>query len=183
MQIKLQSQWKLLGNLTVFRLSQCWSKRFATLTTINITERGDGIDKGRVEVSQQFLSKTSAVVDIRTCRIQVARDSKVFFCHLERVFQPRSSLGFHYNIKIEQVWPRKRIQNFRENYKIALIIFYIYILKLDGVTSSQVLFKHKACLHGVGDPGLVGLVSFVFTLWWTQNKRNLPHWTGVSHSM
>ena len=173
MQIKLQSQWKLLGNLTVFLLFQCWSKRFATLTTINITERGDGIDKGRVEVSQQFLSKTSAVVDIHTCRIQVARDSKVFFCHLERVFQPRSSLGFHYNIKIEQVWPRKRIQNFRENYKIALIILYIYILKLDGVTSSQVLFKHKACLHGVGDPGLVGLVCFVFTL----------YWTGVSHSM
>ena len=33
----------------------------------------------------------------------------------------------------------------------------------------------RACLHGVGDPGLVGLVSFVFTLWGTQNKRNLPH--------
>ena len=27
----------------------------------------------------------------------------------------------------------------------------------------------RACLHGVG------LVSFVFTLWGTQNKRNLPH--------
>ena len=25
----------------------------------------------------------------------------------------------------------------------------------------------RACLHGVGDPGLVGLVSFVFTLWGT----------------
>ena len=33
----------------------------------------------------------------------------------------------------------------------------------------------RACLHGVGDPGLVGLVSFVFTLRGTQNKRNLPH--------
>ena len=33
----------------------------------------------------------------------------------------------------------------------------------------------RACLHGLGDPGLVGLVSFVFTLWRTQNKRNLPH--------
>ena len=32
----------------------------------------------------------------------------------------------------------------------------------------------RACLHGVGNPGLVGLVSFVFTLWGTQNKRNLP---------
>ena len=33
----------------------------------------------------------------------------------------------------------------------------------------------RVCLHGVGDPGLVGLVSFVFTLLGTQNKRNLPH--------
>ena len=32
----------------------------------------------------------------------------------------------------------------------------------------------RACLHAVGDPVLVGLVSFVFTLWGTQNKRNLP---------
>ena len=28
----------------------------------------------------------------------------------------------------------------------------------------------RACLHGVGYPGLVGLVSFAFTLWGTQNK-------------
>ena len=32
----------------------------------------------------------------------------------------------------------------------------------------------RACLHGMGDPGPVGLVSFVFTLWGTQHKRNLP---------
>ena len=32
----------------------------------------------------------------------------------------------------------------------------------------------RPCLHGVGDPGLVGSVSFVFTLWGTQNK-SLPH--------
>ena len=41
----------------------------------------------------------------------------------------------------------------------------------------------RACLHGVGDPGLVGLFSFVFTLWGTQNKRNLPYQTGVPHSI
>ena len=41
----------------------------------------------------------------------------------------------------------------------------------------------RACLHGLGNPGLVGLVSFVFTLWGTQNKRNLPHSTGVPHSI
>ena len=35
------------------------------------------------------------------------------------------------------------------------------------------LERLRACLHGVEDPGLVGLVSFVFTLWGTQNKRNL----------
>jgi len=32
----------------------------------------------------------------------------------------------------------------------------------------------RACLHGVADPGIVGLVSFVFTIWGTKNKRNLP---------
>ena len=45
-------------------------------------------------------------------------------------------------------------------------------------SSDQILLPYtrlRACLHGVGDPGLVGLVSFVFTLWGTQNKRNLPH--------
>ena len=31
-----------------------------------------------------------------------------------------------------------------------------------------------ACLHGVGDPGLVGLVSFVFTLWGTQAEPLKP---------
>ena len=32
----------------------------------------------------------------------------------------------------------------------------------------------RACLHGLGDPGLVGLVSFVFTHWGTQNKETYP---------
>ena len=32
----------------------------------------------------------------------------------------------------------------------------------------------RPCLHGVGYPGLAGLVCFVFTLWGTQNQRNLP---------
>ena len=35
----------------------------------------------------------------------------------------------------------------------------------------------RAWLHGVGDPGLVRLFSFAFTLLGTgtQNKRNQPH--------
>ena len=38
------------------------------------------------------------------------------------------------------------------------------------------IFKRlRACLHGVGEPGLVRLVSFVFTLLGLQNKRNLPY--------
>ena len=49
--------------------------------------------------------------------------------------------------------------------KLGAILFYIRIH----------IKPLRACLHGVGDPGLVGLVSFVFTLWGTQNKRNLPH--------
>ena len=32
----------------------------------------------------------------------------------------------------------------------------------------------RACLHGVGDPGLVGLVSFVFTLWGHKTKETYP---------
>ena len=55
---------------------------------------------------------------------------------------------------------------------------YFIVESLERIT-----FSVRACLHGVGDPGLVGLVSFVFTLWGTQNKRNLPHKTGVPHSM
>ena len=45
---------------------------------------------------------------------------------------------------------------------------------VDLWSRAQVLFN-RACLHGVADPGLVELVSFVFTLWGTQNKRNVPH--------
>ena len=71
-----------------------------------------------------------------------------------------------------------------------LILSYLIILSyLAQLSSSEwvrivqhvlpVCFRRiqrlRACLHGVGDPGLVGLVSFVFTLWGTQNKRNLPH--------
>ena len=33
----------------------------------------------------------------------------------------------------------------------------------------------RACLHGVGDPGLVGYVSFVLCPPERENKRNLPH--------
>ena len=43
------------------------------------------------------------------------------------------------------------------------------------ISAKTSIMSLRACLHGVGDPGLVGLVSFVFTLWGTQNKRNLPH--------
>ena len=32
----------------------------------------------------------------------------------------------------------------------------------------------RACLHGVGDPRLVGLVSFVFTLWGHKTKETYP---------
>ena len=51
---------------------------------------------------------------------------------------------------------------------------YVNVSKLLGVHFHQHL-RACTCLHGVGDPGLVGLVSFVLTLWGTQNKRNLPH--------
>ena len=64
-----------------------------------------------------------------------------------------------------------------------VLLFFLVIAKVTKVAlmkSNERNICHwdaalRACLHGVGDPGLVGLVSFVFTLWGTQNKRNLPH--------
>ena len=38
----------------------------------------------------------------------------------------------------------------------------LYCLKL---LLFSLIWVVRPCLHGVGDPGLVGLVSFVFTLW------------------
>ena len=64
-----------------------------------------------------------------------------------------------------------------DNFEAAHLHFYVTF----SWPSSLLLLR--ACLHEVGDPGLVGLVSFVFTLWGTQNKRNLPHQIGVPHSM
>ena len=43
-----------------------------------------------------------------------------------------------------------------------------------GVHVPWVLESLRACLHGVGDPGLVGLVSFVFTLWGHKTKETYP---------
>ena len=39
---------------------------------------------------------------------------------------------------------------------------------------AQLVSVFRACLHGVGEPGLVGLVSFVFTLWGTRKKETCP---------
>ena len=39
---------------------------------------------------------------------------------------------------------------------------------------TRVFAQLKACLHGVGDLGLVGLVSFVFTLWGHKTKESYP---------
>ena len=43
------------------------------------------------------------------------------------------------------------------------------------MSGSEKQVKKKTYVHGVGDLGLVGLVSFVFRLQGTQNKRKLPH--------
>ena len=100
---------KIVG--TLYRLSSLPKfKRVATCTLPAINNIGGEKEEtdekkkssGLLEVSQVFF------VEVHTCRIQVARNSEVFFCHLERVFKPRSSVGFHYNIKIEQLWPRKK---------------------------------------------------------------------------
>ena len=38
----------------------------------------------------------------------------------------------------------------------------LFLIDLYEMENTRVCLR--ACLHGVGDPGLVGLVSFVFTL-------------------
>ena len=60
---------------------------------------------------------------------------------------------------------------------VAINLFHLMLLffRIVHVMLPLRTVSFRACLHGVGDPGLVGLVSFVFTLWGTQNKRNLPH--------
>ena len=55
------------------------------------------------------------------------------------------------------------------------IAYSLHFALLYQYARQKVWRSFWACLHGVGDPGLVELVSFVFTLWGTQNKRNLPH--------
>ena len=56
---------------------------------------------------------------------------------------------------------------------VTAIVIYPSVPKCSF--EKRVISILRARLHGVGDPGLVGLVSFVFTLWGTQNKRNLLH--------
>ena len=66
-----------------------------------------------------------------------------------------------------------------EKEKENFCVVFTYFIKREHETRkfhvAVVQQRLRACLHGVGEPGLVGLVSFVFTLWGTQNKRNLPH--------
>ena len=48
---------------------------------------------------------------------------------------------------------------------------------------SSIKRVQRACLHGVGDTGLVGLVSFVFTLLEDTKQKKLTPETRVPHSM
>ena len=72
---------------------------------------------------------------------------------------------------------------FSEPKFLGCVDYHIFLPRCARESSAitlQSIFKShytrlRACLHGVGDPGIVGLVSFVFTLWGTQNNRNLPH--------
>ena len=66
--------------------------------------------------------------------------------------------------------------------EIANIYHYWRLEKSRGLFINKTRKKFKLfrslflrpCLHGVGDPGLVGLVSLVFTLWGTQTKETYP---------
>ena len=65
---------------------------------------------------------------------------------------------------------------------VFVFVFYFYVILMlkrfaskQGHRQSRIHSKARVlrpCLHGVGDPGLVGLVSFVFTLWGHKTKQN-----------
>ena len=72
------------------------------------------------------------------------------------------------------MYKKKRDPRAKLLFCLLNLLFFCFVFFLTfGLPSASL--DLRACLHGVGDPGLVGLVSFVFTLWGTQNKRNLPH--------
>ena len=60
----------------------------------------------------------------------------------------------------------------RSNLKFHLLTCVAFLKVKIEIMSMKLRFR--TCSHGVGDPGLVGLVSFVFTLWGTQNKKTYP---------
>ena len=66
-----------------------------------------------------------------------------------------------------------QLLDFRTFISITAIVIHSSVPKCS--IEKRIISILRACLHGVGDSGLVGLVSFVFTLWGTQNRRNLPH--------
>ena len=98
------------------------------------------------------------------CRRETLRFAKYFFC------QTCSWSAGMYVFLVLYIPFLKRCLRIQKKPNITvLVLFCAHNEKI------AVLFTVKACLHRVGDPGLVGLVSFVSTLWGTQNKRNLPH--------
>ena len=61
----LQSQSKLLGNLTVFPLSQCWSKGLDNLTAIN----NIGRERGERREGKKAFSRSVPIFFVEDCSI------------------------------------------------------------------------------------------------------------------
>ena len=80
----------------------------------------------------------------------------------------------HFHVVV--VWKRQRnVQKSVTHVQTFFLAYWSYNCFLFVVLVAVSLLDLRPFLHGVWDPCLVGLVSFVFTLWGTQNKRNLPH--------
>ena len=62
-----------------------------------------------------------------------------------------------------------------QSHKCFIDVFEIHYPFIVTHNKCSINVTLRACLHRVGETALVGLVSFVFTLWLTQNKRNLPY--------
>ena len=138
----------------ILRIRKCISRQSTEILIHSfITSRLDYCNGLLYGLPDCLLNKLQRVQN--ACARLIFREQK--FCHVTPLIYEFLWLPIKYRIE----------------FKILLIIFKILNFLAPFYLSS--LISLRACLHGVRDPGLVGLVSIVFTLWGTQNKRNLPH--------
>ena len=98
------------------------------------------------------------------------------FLHTSVEVLARVFLSHHLNKKHELIRDSCSDETTRinraENARSARIFCIFMVFAQYRIFLVQIL---RPCLHGVGDPGLVGKVSFVLCPPERENKRNQPH--------